>query len=732
MKPRYLVCCLFALGLSGCGQHFVKPTDAASLEQRSVTAVHSLYHTSGFDYHGQMVFAIPPSEKAKKSGKTVSDVELNQHLKNYMVQQGITLNRSESVTWEKALQQAQTTEGYANWRQRGSEIATNFLQDLTVSYDGGMDFRQKIVALNLTARYDTNGLLVQAKYPMIVDFKETKLYSDYFSLLPFLVSPEYRGQLSYIDFSQYRAQIEKVDLAALVNYLKETSSLPYLLASSGQLQRIALSNAETKAGAVEKIRLNSSVEEMTAQMLAYTRVNQDYLSQKVFQLTDKAPVADKTETQDFKQMTPEQQATWATDRLKEMTATEAELSEAAQAGEAAAQAAEKSAQTEDQAEAVHDEGLTKQQCQAYSAKSNIPLGIYVYCADEYQINLFTPSSASSADFESSVTQFVQLSTLFTPDNAQHLITVEQFKSLWQQKHEEIEKILPAQVQRRPLVIDLTLDKQGRLMETHYDLALLKKNADQQPIHILAKTQYKNYGHPQAIHRAAMRQAKPLGDVRQDSIFKGLMDKIEQKTNKQDFNTQVQQFAEQRYVRTQSYVKTYQLVYGLLFARDYPQAVKKYTAQDIQNLATLMAYRSLADEDSTTNLTRQEQRQLQQLEQQYQVGRSQLLQRETREIVLKAQSNGQQQRQWQQIQQHYPSSAQRFSKWYEAQYLFENTGEKPNQHLKRIAERLGQFYEASRLQTMSPILFAGLTDEDYEYLDYTLFKSVYMKVLETSK
>lgn len=730
MKPRYLVCCLFVLGASGCSQHFVKSTDTASLQQSSVTAVQSLYTTSGFDFSGQVKFAVQPLEK---QGNVVTNAEFNQHLKNYMALQGITLNQTESTAFEKALQQERALATGGGWRQQGSEIAANFLQDLTVSYNGGIDFRDQAAALNLTARYDTEGLLVQAKYPIIVDLKETKIYSNFYALLPFLVSPEYRNQLSYIDFSQYRKQIEKVDLAKFVNFLKAMSSLPYRLANQDDLQQVSLTDADRKAGAVEKIRLITSAEEVSAKILAFTRVNQDYLSKTVFKFADDPQTDEAVSTQkDFKAMSEEQQADWATDQLRKMTTAKSEDDVADHSIAHAAEAPTAEAEEAETESTTRDDGLSYAQCQHYNGKSNIPLGVFAYCMDEYKTDVLNPATAENQkDLATSVSEFAQLSELFKPADKNELVSVDQFKTMWQQQEQEITKLLPPVDQRSLYVVDLLIDRQGRMVGTHTSWKIMKTKSMQHTIEMQAQMQYQHYGHPTAINRVAMKQAKALEDLSQNSVFKGLMAKLKKTENAEDFDAQVKKLAEQSFNQSHSYLKTYQLVYGLLFARDYPQAVKKYSTQDIQNLATIMAYRSLA-KDGASRLTSQEKARLQQLEQKYQVGDSQLLQQETTEIVVGVQLNGEQQRQWQQVQQKYTSSTQRFEKWYELQYLSEYTNEKSNPHLKRVAERLGKFYEASRHQMISPLLFAGLSEEDYEYLDYDVFKRVYVKALEISK
>ncbi|MEB3768169.1 hypothetical protein [Acinetobacter sp. MD2] len=787
MKLRYLVSCLFALSMSGCSQHYLKPNENVSLEQRSVEAVQSLYTTSGFDYSGQVKF-IAPVTAHQKASPVVNDAVLMQKLKDYIVLQGMTLQSEEIKAFELALQQI--SQSGTEKGEQASMIASHFLQDLTISYDGGIDYRKKLLALNLTARYDTQGLLVQARYPMILDVQNAKFYSDFFALMPYFVSAENRNQFSYVDFSQYKDKIDQVNLAELVGYIKEVNALPYVLAKPNQLQRLNLSDADKKLGGVEKIRLTSTFEEIAAQLLAYSRVNQDYLTQTVFQVESDA-AANKTEaasetastlktehaadaaTQtvpivdakkviqpnatlaasepkvqveqhkpNFAKMSAEEQADWATAQLDELSTAALAISDQSDAQESSAEAVEDqdretiinqdAHEAENQSSLASDE-LSRSKCKAGIGKANLGLDTYLYCAVNYDIDLFqSKSRKDDLGIEEKVEQFSRLTQTFSPQVKNQRMSAAQFKTVWQEKQPEVDKILVPAAKRHTLLVDLVLDGKGRLLKTAYDATLLDSSASNDAIHLMINTEFKNFGSPKAINQEVMQTAKPLKDLAKNSILRDYLPHLDGSKDEQDdkFDRQLQKLADESYARHHSYLKTYQTIYGVLFARDYPQAVKHYSAQDIQDVATLMFYRHFERVDTTRKLTRQEQTRLKQLEKQYpHLDEIEPLYEAAMEYAQKAKVNVEQNGMWQKIQQQYRTPEQRFEHAYEAYYLLENPNERSNPVLKHMAGRLAKFYIASRQNIQSEEIFKGLSQEEYDYLETSSFKMVYVKMLQ---
>ncbi|MEB3754339.1 hypothetical protein [Acinetobacter sp. MD2(2019)] len=748
MKPRYLVYCLCALSISGCSQHFLQPVEKASLEQRSAQAMQSIYNTSGFDYQGQMRFEMPEQTKAKIKQQLVLDDKLGLDFKNYMRLQGIATESEQFKSLEQSLQKERALLGLDKSDSR-VQIVDRLLQDLTFSYDGGVDYRAKLLALNLSARYDTKGLLIQAKYPMILDLQNTKFYTDFSSLAPFMVSAENRNQLTYLDFAKYRSQLDKVDLANLVDYIKQSTAVPFMLAKQDQLSQIALSEADKKAGGVEKIRFNTDLEALSAQLLAYARVNQEYLSQHIVKPKNGvADAADTASTVDFNKMSHQEQADWATEQLEKVVeAPEHEYSDetmdsaAAEATAAALEASEEIAAAaegrEDDETALSRDGAndsepTPEQCSDVdNAKPS--LANYAFCLDNYDINVLSePVKAKDSEITKAATKVMKVAELFKSNDAKKLTTADQFKTMWNEKQTQVDAILPKASERHPLNMDMVLDRQGRLVQTEYDMQILKTvGSEQRPLQLKAQMQISNYGKPKAIDRAGMQKAKPVAEVIEDSRFSSLLSKVKSASNDEGFEAELKQLAVTRYAENRSYLKTYQMVYGALFAESYPEAMKKFSAQEVQNLATLMAYRSLAEEGAT-KLTAQEKAQWKHLERQYPIGESRLLQSAAATIVMDAKDHGDSIRQWQQIIKNNSSVTQRFAKGYIFEYQDKYGLSQSNAHLQRVAEQLAKFYVASKQQKIDPEAFKSLTEDDLEYLESGVFKDTYLKMLDLSQ
>lgn len=111
---------------------------------------------------------------------------------------------------------------------------------------------KKMGSLNLTARYEKPTLLVQAKLPMVLDLKDYKFYVNYFGLMPYLVNKDNQNNLAYVDFSKYKNLFTNVDMKKFVEYAKASSAVSYRLAEPQNLQRLPITDADRKAGIVEK------------------------------------------------------------------------------------------------------------------------------------------------------------------------------------------------------------------------------------------------------------------------------------------------------------------------------------------------------------------------------------------------------------------------------------------------------------------------------------------------
>ncbi len=81
-----------------------------------------------------------------------------------------------------------------------------------------------------------------------------------------------------------------------VEYLKASSAVSYRLADPQNLQRVSLTDTDRKAGAVDKIRLKTTIEELLLEVELYGQVNDKYLQKSVLGF-DNEKMAEKVATE---------------------------------------------------------------------------------------------------------------------------------------------------------------------------------------------------------------------------------------------------------------------------------------------------------------------------------------------------------------------------------------------------------------------------------------------------
>lgn len=164
------------------------------------------------------------------------------------------MNKKQKQALYAAIANEQSVSGVSDESrsEKVNAVLINLLNDLQFSYDGSVHYRQKMGSLNLTARYEKPTLLVQAKLPMVLDLKDYKFYVNYFGLMPYLVNKDNQNNLAYVDFSKYKNLFTNVDMKKFVEYAKASSAVSYRLAEPQNLQRLPITDADRKAGIVEK------------------------------------------------------------------------------------------------------------------------------------------------------------------------------------------------------------------------------------------------------------------------------------------------------------------------------------------------------------------------------------------------------------------------------------------------------------------------------------------------
>ncbi|MGK3628594.1 hypothetical protein ACSLGU_33340, partial [Acinetobacter sp. A11] len=292
----------------------------------------------------------------------------------------------------------------------------------------------------------------------------------------------------------------------------------YRLAEPQNLQRLSVSDAERKAGIVEKIRLKDTVEALLLQSDLYSQVNAKYLQKNVFGF-DEEKIAESIATElaaseakskegnaDGQKVSSEDAAAVSQQLYSLINAHfgnaldseygDEDQSSAAQDG-AAEEEASDTAQAEDVAvadaeEVTQDEevaSLTEDQCvELQSQKSSVALGDINYC-QIYGIDVLDQSAGNTEKTQIKARQ-AALKQTFADYDQNQFVDDEAFKALWNKHKAEIEQALPKQ--RNPVAIDVGLDEKGRLVNADYDIAYTPAEFNHR-FNIKADMQILNYG-----------------------------------------------------------------------------------------------------------------------------------------------------------------------------------------------------------------------------------------------
>ncbi|MDN8343692.1 hypothetical protein QZK49_00005, partial [Acinetobacter baumannii] len=551
MHLKYLSLCLFSLGLTACAQHGVRSQVAsASLEQKAIQSVNAMYEYPSYDYRGNFKITVDPSQikqnvKAENTAKL--DAELQKKVDQYLREQKVALSKAQKQTLYAAIANEQGDLGLTS-STRSEKINTvlfNLLNDLQFSYDGSIHYRQKMGSFNLTARYEKPTLLVQAKLPMVLDLENYKFYINYFGLMPYLVNKDNQNNLAYVDFSKYKAFFKNVDKKKFIEYLKASSAVSYRLAEPQNLQRVSLTEADRKAGAVERIRLKTTVEQLLLEVDLFGQVNKKYLQKSVLGLDEeklaetlaaeiaasdaKKGTADKEEqkvSSDDAAAVSQQLYSLVNAHLGNTSTSEDEEVESASSEEASDVAVAETEQTSENEEVV---ALTEDQCiELKSLKKPVALGDINYC-QIYGIDVLDQSDTSIQKAQIKSRQDA-LKQIFEAYNQNQFINDEAFKALWLKHKDEIEQALPKQ--RNPITIDVALDDKGRAVNMDYDVDYTPAEFKHR-FNIKADMQILNYGKATSIDQQQLKQAKSVAEASKGSMLENFIKGFSEKLGQSD-------------------------------------------------------------------------------------------------------------------------------------------------------------------------------------------------------
>lgn len=777
MHLKYLSLCLFSLGLTACAQHNLRPSVASiQLDQKVIQGMNAMYEYPSYDYRGHFKINVDSnqSKKINNEEKTVElDAVVQKKVDQYLREQKINLNKKQKQALYAAIANEQADLGVSgeSRSEKINAVLINLLNDLQFSYDGSVHYRQKMGSLNLTARYEKPTLLVQAKLPMVLDLKDYKFYVNYFGLMPYLVNKDNQNNLAYVDFSKYKNLFTNVDMKKFVEYAKASGAVSYRLAEPQNLQRLSVSDAERKAGIVEKIRLKDTVEALLLQSELYGQVNEKYLQKNVFGFDEEkvaetiatdlaASEAKSKEGNAERQKVSSEDAAAVSQQLYSLInahfgntlASEEDSEDQANAAQdvAAAEEASDSAQAEDAAVADDEQGeevasLTQDQCvELQSLKKPVALGDINYC-QIYGIDVLDQSAVNTEKTQIKAHRAALKQTFAAYDQNQ-FVDDKAFKALWIKHKAEIEQALPKQ--KNPITIDVGLDEKGRLVNADYDIAYTPSEFNHR-FNIKADMQILNYGKATSINQQQLKQAKSVAEASKGSIFenfiKGFSEKLGQSdvsehpvgshSDVQDLDSGLALLANQTYDATHAYDKTYKAVFIAKLTAEKPSYIHYYSVQQLQEIAEVYAY--WFSEEETYNpqgkaLGRIEALQKKHhLEQEDQFDND--LGRAVDHIVITTIQGEAGREAWQKLQKQYKQPEQLFSKQYQLEFEQQNgASAEEKQLLSQTADILGKVYVAARKQQLTEKTIQNLKPEHNEFIDYEIFRKVYKQMVTAKK
>lgn len=794
MRLKYLSCCLFSLSIVGCSQHVIKSNSNTSnstntsLEQQAVTGVNAMYEYPSYDYRGNMGFQFDTSKGKVANTQTTSnstqnlDPAIQKQLDQYLKQQKLSLSKQEKQALYEAILAEQSPYSYGQGSDSSSaRIAAglmNFMNDLKISYDGSVHYRDKMASLNLVAKYQKPTLLVEAKLPMVVDFQNYKFYANYFAFMPYLVNKDSQASYAYLDFSKYKQDLDRVNVPKLVDYLKQMNALPYVLADTKQLQRMHVSASEKQQGISNKIRYQGDLGNLMLQMSLFEQINKPYLTQRVMgvvetdtvsedasivaeeaeKAADAAVAASSESVSAQAYASSERVATLINNRLDELLYPEQESTDASEHTEEVAEAQEETVEDEVAedvatgavAAASSSQLLSEQACEALlSSKKHLAIGDVTYCQDIYGIKLLqtaqgkAKSTASASALEQKVLAMQEVEHIFEPYVSDQLTDVQAFKALWIKHQPEIQAALAESGQAMPVTIDVALDNQGRAVDLAYQLQFADETIGNFGINL--DMQVSNYGHATPIDKKALRDAKSVEEVTKGSMLENVVTGFTkslgmsgtgvdgQQGEQLSFDQQLSDLAEKTFANTGSYIKTYQSVFVLMLSANRPEIVKHYSNSELNEIAEVYAYRfnDRLEEPKGKALTRlnslKAKHKLLDPDQFDELGYS------AARIVQDASEGAKEYQAWNKRIQQFKTPQAVFADYYIE--LFKDDYElnaEQTKTLKSAAAVLGQAFADDRKDKLSEQSIAKLNKDHDGFMDYDLYEKAYVAVVKHLK
>lgn len=767
MRLKYLTLCLLGLSLSACSQHVIKTNSSSvNLEQKAINSINAMYEYPSYDYRGKFNIHVnlDQNNTNSKDGKVQLDAALKQKVDQYLRDQKVNLNAKQKQALYVAL--AQQPKTYSTKAEMFTSAMTNILNDMQFEYDGSVHYRQKMGSFNLTARYEKPTLLVQAKVPMVLDLKDYKFYINYFALMPYLVNKENQNNLAYLDFSKYQGLFNQVDFKKFAEYVKASSAVYYRLADQNNIQALSVSSADKAAGVVEKIRLKTSIEELVLQANLYSKVNEKYLMQSVLNFNEKSLeklVADEVKASEQSKSNHKLERKDAADDASVVSqqlyhlvnkhfGVDDEEDYAAESDEDIADATQEATDadeytTEDEAvvasaaDDVEQEGLSAAQCRELYNATQMTYGDVQYCESIYGIDVFN-NADKTPSFITTISKLQSVEKIFAVYDQNQFIDDYAFKALWIKHQAEIQKALPPVDKRNPFVMDVGLDAQGRAVKLDYDLnyALPELKSS---FNIKADMYVSNYGKATPIDQAQLKRAKTWAETSKGSMLEKAVNSFSEKLGQTgiqehsaepytlSLDDQLETIAAQKYDATHSYEQTYKAVFIAKLTESTPQIVERYSSKELQEIASVYAY-WYSDED-VYNPEGKALKAIEALQSKHHLQNEDQfddrLGRAVDRIVSDAMRGDKDRQEWKKLKAQYKQPQQLFAQQYQIQFERENgISNDEKALLAQTANVLGQVYVDARKNQLSEKSIKSLKIEHNEFIDYEVFKDVYMKLV----
>lgn len=589
MRLKTLSLAMFTLGLTACASMPQSNTQHSNLNQQATTALNSLYTQNNYNFNIRIHTDINSQEQktAPIQPKIIEQYILNQKLPLTTEQQNALMDSLN----------ANTKTSYTSSRDK---IFTTILENIAhygeFQVNGGVDWRQKRANIEALAQYHDANLLVQYRFPTFIDLQQHRIYLNDVNLKNAPSKAQKNHQTYYFDFSEYQNDLKSINWKNIIDYLKTTNAI-YFESLIGQENVTTLSptTEERQLSVVKKIRLNTSIEEYVLKNLIFDAINRTYVENLIdFDKLKKA-------TTDKASANTENRSEELADQLYDAVSKHFDDLES-----------KEYTKTQDKVDDTQStqQNLSFEQCQI-QLKNKANFGLITECYLEYDDKVFVDDSQQSTSSWKDIIANImnnkaKVDKIFSQYDNGELKTIAEFNEIIQKHQTDIEKLLPKQ--RTPIVYDVSVDAQGRLVGNTATIQLNTKLANKQVMGTINFDMFvKNYG--KAKVELMNQNAKPISEH-------PWAEKNKSATNKYELSSDI---AQSVYDKTKSYEKTYSAVFIAELAHYYPELFRYTTAQDLQEIALVYAY-SYSDEE-LFKITPTQHKHIQQLEKKHNLSSS---------------------------------------------------------------------------------------------------------------